>query len=126
MGTLGARDAITRYRNSCHVDVIEGVVAAVRAYDGFPTSLEMVVLGILHGVDASFDAATDILSATSLNRYFVGLLAAFGESSLVSSTKTWCASSHSFKASNLPLSHAKRLGKSFVDLSGTNWTSARK
>jgi hypothetical protein len=31
----------------------------VRAYDGFATSLEVVVLGVLHGVDASFDTSTD-------------------------------------------------------------------
>jgi hypothetical protein len=43
VGTLGARNAVTRYRNTCHADVIEGVVAAVRAYDGFPTSLEVLV-----------------------------------------------------------------------------------
>jgi hypothetical protein len=59
VGTLGTRNAVTRYRNTYHADVIERVVAAVRAYNGFATSLEVVVLGILHGVDASFDTATD-------------------------------------------------------------------
>lgn len=31
----------------------------MRAYDVFATSLEVVVLGILRGVDTSFDTATD-------------------------------------------------------------------
>ena len=31
----------------------------MRAYDGFPTSLEVVVWRILHGFDASFDTSTD-------------------------------------------------------------------
>ena len=59
MGTLGTRNTVTRYRNTCYAEVVEGVVAAVRAHDGFATSLEVVVLGILHGIDASFDTATD-------------------------------------------------------------------
>ena len=64
---------MTRYRKTSHADVIEGVVAAVRAYDGFATSLEVIVLGILHGVDASFDTATDGLHGiTHIEAYGAG------------------------------------------------------
>ena len=67
-GTLCTCYAVTRYRNTCHSDVIERVVAAVRAYDGFATSLEVVVLVILHSFDPSFDTATDGLDGVAHSR----------------------------------------------------------
>jgi hypothetical protein len=59
VSTFGALDSVARERHARDPDQIEGVVAAVRAYDGFAGSLEVVRLGILHGVNAGFDAATN-------------------------------------------------------------------
>ena len=42
----------------------------MRADDGFASSLEVVVLVIVHGVDASFDTATDGLEGVAHSRAY--------------------------------------------------------